>query len=389
MEYSEPEEISMIRDTARNIVADYDREYVRDHIENKTFPDEFWNDLARNGFIGTMVDEEYGGAGLGILEMNVILEELSRQGSPGGSLLILTGIFGGVGIQSHGTKRQKKQYLPRLVDGDLIFSLGVTESNAGVNTLKIETRAERDGDEFVINGQKTWNSATNWADMMLLVTRTSEYDPENPTHGLTLFLVPTPSDQDAVTLNPLDSVAPWYEKQFQVHFDDLRVSEDQVLGEIDQGLYQLWDTLNTERMSLAASCVGSGLRAVDRATDYANERTVFGDQPIGSHQAIQHPIAESYAELMAAREMVYKASWKWDHDQEAGLEANTAKLLASEAAEKAASNAMQAHGGNAFSNEYDLFTLWVNSRILQIAPIPNEMVKNFIGEHELGMASSY
>lgn len=389
MEYSEPEEISMIRDTARNIVADYDREYVRDHIENKTFPDEFWNDLARNGFIGTMVDEEYGGAGLGILEMNVILEELSRQGSPGGSLLILTGIFGGVGIQSHGTKRQKKQYLPRLVDGDLIFSLGVTESNAGVNTLKIETRAERDGDEFVINGQKTWNSATNWADMMLLVTRTSEYDPENPTHGLTLFLVPTPSDQDAVTLNPLDSVAPWYEKQFQVHFDDLRVSEDQVLGEIDQGLYQLWDTLNTERMSLAASCVGSGLRAVDQATDYANERTVFGDQPIGSHQAIQHPIAESYAELMAAREMVYKASWKWDHDQEAGLEANTAKLLASEAAEKAASNAMQAHGGNAFSNEYDLFTLWVNSRILQIAPIPNEMVKNFIGEHELGMASSY
>jgi acyl-CoA dehydrogenase len=267
--------------------------------------------------------------------------------------------------------------------------LGVTEPNAGVNTLKIETSAKKDGNEYVINGQKTWNSGTDWADMMLLSARTSEYDPENPTHGITLFLVPTPSEQDGVTLNELNSVAPWYEKQFQVLFDDLRISEDQVLGDVDQGFYQFWDTLNTERISLAATCIGSGLRAIDLGTEYANDRKVFDDQPIGSHQAIQHPLADAYAKLMSAREMTYKASWKWDNDMVCGFEANTAKLLASEAAEEASSNSIQAHGGNAFNEDYDVFTLWVNSRILQIAPIPNEMIKNFIGEHELGMPASY
>jgi acyl-CoA dehydrogenase len=193
MDYSETEEMKMIRETARKIVDDYDREYVKKHVEEKEFPDEFWQDLADNGFVGTMIDEEYGGAGMGMLEMSVILEELAREGSPGGLLLVLTAIFGGVGIQKHGTEEQKDEYLPRIASGDMLWSLGVTEPNAGINTLQIETTAEKDGDEYVINGSKTWNSGTNKADMMLLTTRTTEYDPDNPTHGITLFLVPNPS----------------------------------------------------------------------------------------------------------------------------------------------------------------------------------------------------
>jgi len=389
MDYSETEEMKMIRETARKIVDDYDRDYVSEHVEEKKFPEEFWDDLAESGFVGTMIDEEYGGADMGMLEMSVILEELAREGSPGGLLLVLTAIFGGVGIQKHGTEEQKDEYLPRIASGDMLWSLGVTEPNAGINTLQIETTAEKDGDEYVINGSKTWNSGTNKADMMLLTTRTTEYDPDNPTHGITLFLVPNPADQDGISLNQLESVAPWFEKQYTVHFDDVRVSEDQILGDVDGGLYQLWDTLNTERIATAASGVGCGLRAVDLGVEYANDRKVFGGQPISSHQAIQQPLAESYAKVMSAREMGYKASWKWDNNMECGLEANTAKLLASEAAEEAASNAIQAHGGNAFNQDYDVFSLWVNSRIIQVAPIPNEMVKNFIGEHQLGMPKSY
>ncbi len=388
MDYGETEEHELIRNSVREIAADYDHGYWREHVENKTFPEEYWDDLARDGWLGVTIDEEYGGAGLGMLEMSMVIEELSRGGGQGGVIFVLTPVFGGISVQRHGTEAQKERILPAIANGEMRFAMGLTEASAGTNLLNIDTTAEREEDEFVLDGQKMWISGVENADEMLLVTRTSEYDPSNPTHGITLFLVPNPAEQDAVSLTPLEVEVPWFETQYQVDIDDLRLHEDRILGSEDGGLYLLWDTLNTERIGGAASAVGAGLRATDLAVEYANDRSVFG-QKIGGHQAIQHPIADAYSEVMCAREMMYKAAWKWDNGEDAGAEANMAKLRSSEAATYAADRALQTHGGSGFSADYEIFGLWANARLLQTVPITNEMVKNFLGEHELGMPRSY
>ncbi|MDY6779282.1 MAG: acyl-CoA dehydrogenase family protein [Halobacteria archaeon] len=391
MDYSPTQEQEMVRRTASEFVDEFDRSYFEKHIENKTFPEEYWDELAETGLIGTMVPEEYGGAGMGMQEMAIAMEELSRGGDPGALALALTAIFGSVGIAKHGTEEQKEKYLPAIAEGDVQFCMALTEANAGINTLQIDTFAERDGDDFVVNGQKMWISGADHADGMLLIARTSEFDPSNPTHGFTLFLVDEPSERDEIELTPLDVHVPWYETQYQVEIDDLRLTEDDVLGgpsTVDSALYLLWDTLNTERIVTAAGAVGGGLRAVDLAVEYANDREVFG-APISSHQAIQHPLADAYSELITAREMMYKAAWKYDNDESCGMEANVAKLRSTEAATEAASHAIQTHGGNGFSADYEVFHLWVNSRLIETVPIPNEMVRNFLAEHTLGMPRSY
>ncbi len=392
MDYAESEPLKMVRRTARDVADGFDEDYVRKHIENKTFPQEFSDALAENGFYGAMIDEEYGGADMGMLEMSVILEELTHGGTPGSLLLVLTSIFGALTIDLHATEEQKQHYLPKIADGDLQFCMALTEPNAGVNALNVETFAEQQGDEYVVNGQKIFISGVDNADGMLLIARTTPFDEENPTHGISLFLVPEPAERDGLEMTELDMGVPWFEKQFQLQFNDMRISEDHLLGGADnrdEALIQLWDTLNTERIAGAASSVGAGLRAIDQGVDYANERKVFGGQPIGSHQAVQHPLAQAYAELIAAREMVYKASWKFDQGEECGLEANTANLLASEASHEAADRALQTHGGSGFSNDYGILALWINTRLSQTAPIPNEMIRNFISEHELGLPKSY
>lgn len=388
MDFEETREMSMIRETCQNICDDYDYEYKRDVIQNKEFPEEIWEDLSDNDLVGAMIEPKYGGAGMGMLEMSVIFEELSRGGNPGGLLIGLTAIFGGLGIQEHGTEEQKQEYLPKISNGDIQFCMALTEPNAGVNLTQVETFAEEDGGDYVINGEKVFISGADHADGMLLIARTEEYDPEDPTHGITLFLVDDPADRDSIEMNPLELDVPWFESQYQIHFNDLRVPEEKILGSRDQGLYQLWDTLNTERISAAAGNVGSGLRAIDLGVDYANQREVF-EEPVGAHQGIQHPLAESYAKLLAARNMTYEAAWKFDSDKECGEESNSAKLLSSNAAEEAASNAIQAHGGSGFAPENEVLPLWINSRLTQTVPVPNEMVKNFLAEHSLGLPKSY
>ncbi|WP_265110266.1 acyl-CoA dehydrogenase family protein [Halosolutus halophilus] len=388
MDYTETEEQRLIRESVRDIASDYDWEYWKGRIEGKEFPEEYWADLARDGWLGVTIPEEYGGAGLGMLEMSMVIEELSRGGGQGGIIFVLTPVFGGISIQRHGTDEQKERYLPAIADGEMRFCMGLTEAGAGTNTINIDTSAERDGEEFVISGQKMWISGVENADEMLLIARTSDLDPDDPTHGVSMFLVPEPAERDGISLTPLDVEVPWFETQYQVDIDGLRVHEDRILGAEDGGLYLLWDTLNTERIAGAASAVGGGLRAIDLAVDYANERSVFG-QKIGGHQAIQHPLADAYAELMCAREMTYKAASKWDHGEDAGAEANIAKLRSSEAATKAADQAVQTHGGNGFSADYEVYDIWQNSRLLKTVPITNEMVRNFLAEHTLGLPRSY
>ncbi|MFW5974540.1 MAG: acyl-CoA dehydrogenase family protein, partial [Natrialbaceae archaeon] len=311
MDYGETEEQQLIRDSVSSIASDYDYDYWRACVEEKRFPEEYWDDLARDGWLGVTIPEEYGGAGLGMLEMSMVIEELSRGGGQGGIIFVLTPVFGGISVQRHGTEEQKDRILPAIANGEMRFAMGLTEAAAGTNLLNIDTTADRDGDEFVVSGQKMWISGVENADEMLLVTRSSEYDSSNPTNGITLFLVPDPAEQDAISLTPLEMEVPWFETQYQVDIDGLRLSEDRILGHEDGGLYLLWDTLNTERIGGAASAIGGGLRAIDLGVEYANDRSVFGQQ-IGSHQAIQHPIADAYSELMCAREMMYKAAWKWE-----------------------------------------------------------------------------
>jgi acyl-CoA dehydrogenase len=389
MVLGESELHNMIRESVRDIAADFDREYWRAHIDDRTFPTEYWQALAENGWLGVTIPEEYGGQGLGMLEMSIIIEELSRGGGQGGIIFVLTPVFGGIGIARHGSEAQKEAYLPRIASGDMRFSMGLTEATAGTNTLNIETRAERDGDEFVVDGQKTFISGVENADSMLLITRTAALDPSNPTHGVTLFIVDDPADRSAISLSELDTQVPWFERQYQVDIDGLRVHEDDILGVEDGGLYLLWDTLNTERIAGAASSLGGGLRAVDLAVEYAKDRKVFRGQPIGSHQAIQHPLAESYAKLLAARETMYKAAKKWDEGEDCGMEANAAKLLTSRFGTEAADRAIQTHGGNGFTAEYEVYDIWQNLRLTQTVPVTNEMVLNYIGEHELGLPRSY
>jgi acyl-CoA dehydrogenase len=388
MDYTETEEHSMIRESVREIASDYDVHYWREKVDDKEFPEEYWNDLARDGWLGVTIPEEYGGVDMGMLEMSIIIEELSRGGGQGGIVFVLTPVFGGIGIQRHGNEEQKEKYLTGIASGEIRFCMGLTEANAGVNTLNIETSAEKEGDEWVVDGQKMWISGVENADTMLLVARTSEFDPSNPTNGVSLFLVDDPAECDGISLSTLDVAVPWFETQYQVDIDGLRVHEDKVLGPEDGGLYMLWDTLNTERIAGAASSLGGGLRAIDLAVDYANDREVFG-QPIGAHQGIQHPLADSYAKLMSAREIMYKAASKWDQGEDAGEEANIAKLRTSEAATEAASRAIQAHGGNGFTREYEVYDIWQNMRLTETVPVPNEMVKNHIGQHVLGLPKSY
>ncbi|MEF8855697.1 MAG: acyl-CoA dehydrogenase family protein [Haloarculaceae archaeon] len=388
MNFEETAEQQMIRDAVSSLGEDYDREYWRHHVEENEFPEEYWSDLADDGWLGVTIPEEYGGAGMGMVEMAIIIEELSRAGGQGGIVFVLTPVFGGISIERHGTEAQKERYLPAIASGEDRFCMALTEPGAGTNTLAIDTMAERDGDAFVVDGQKTFISGVENADHMLLVARTSDFDRSNPTHGVTLFVVPDPADKDGIRLTPLDVEVPWFEVQYQVDFDGLRLGDEHVLGEVDGGLYLLWDTLNTERIAGAASAVGGGLRAIDLAVEYATDREVFGG-PIGEHQAIQHPLADAYAELVCAQAVTYKAAWKWDEGQDAGMEANVAKLRASEAATEAADRAIQTHGGNGFTPEYEVYDIWQNMRLTQTVPISNEMVRNFIAEHHLGMPRSY
>jgi acyl-CoA dehydrogenase len=390
MDFAASAEERLIRESVRDIAADYDRAYWREHFETKTFPAEYWADLADGGWLGTTIPEAYGGEGLGMAEMAVVIEELSRGGDLGASstVFVLTPVFGGISVARHGTPAQKERYLPAIADGELRFAMALTEANAGVNTLDIETRAERDGDEWVIEGQKMWTSGAASADELLLVARTAPKDPADPSHGMTVFLVPDPGDADGISLAEVEVGIPEFETQYRVDVDGLRVAGDRVLGEVHGGMDLLWDVLNTERIAGAATAVGGGLRAVDLAAEYAADRVVF-DDPIGAYQSIQHPLAEAYSKLECARLMTAKAAWEFDEGRDAGTSANVANLRASEAAVAAADHAVQVHGGNGFAPEYEVFDIWQLLRLMKTAPVPNELIRNHIAERALDLPRSY
>jgi acyl-CoA dehydrogenase len=378
----------MIRSSVREIAQSYDREYWHEVHEAREFPQEFWDDLAAEGWVGVSIPEEYGGQGLGMKEMVTVIEELEVNGAWSiGNAFLLVPVFGGETLKAHGTEAQKERWLPELAAGNARFALGLTEPDAGLNTRNISTVAERDGDEFVITGRKIWTSGVHEADRAVVLARTlSPEEADGPNHGLTMFLVdPEKSDVDYDKIE-LDTFMP--EPTFNFYLDGMRVHEDQVIGEVHEGLYNVFDTLNTERIGAAAQMYGAGSYGLQRACEYANEREVF-DVPIGSHQAIQHPLADAYADLEVARLMYHKAAETYDAGEPAGPASNIANLKTGEAAWNAIEASITTFGGMSASKEMEVGKISQMLRHNRIAPISEQMLRNYIATKELGLPKSY
>jgi len=381
-------EQKMIVSAASDVARDFDAEYWRNKDKNHEFPGDFWKALVEAGFVGIVVPEKYGGGGMGMSEMLLAMETLTSEscGFAGTWFLCLTSVFGGLSLVKHGNEDQKERYLPKIVKGTE-FCLGLTEPDAGTNTLNIQTAAVEDGDEFVVNGRKTLISGVDRAKGMVLITRTTplEKAPKR-TIGLSVFLVDLPNP--AVEVTPIEKHGINYSKTCDVYITDLRIPRGNMLGEKDKGWYVILDTLNPERISFAGAAGGIGLLAMKKAIEHAKQRNVFG-APIGSYQALQFPLAEAKAKIEAARLLSYKAAWLYDKGKPCGAEAAMAKVSAEEAGAQAVYHAMQTFGGYGYAVDYDVERWWREVNLIRLAPVTHQMALAFIGEHVLGLPKSY
>ena len=388
MDFELTEEQRMIVEAASDIAKDFGPEYWREKDKNHEFPEGFWKALVEAGFPGIVIPEEYGGGGMGMFEMVLAMETLASEGCglAGEWFLCLTSVFGGLTIVKHGNESQKQKYLPKIAKGSE-FCLALTEADAGTNTLNTRTMAVKDGDGYVINGQKMFISGADRAKGMVLLTRTTPLEKaEKRTLGLSLFVVDLPDP--AVEIVPIEKHGIHYSETVEVYISDLRVPDESLLGERDRGWYLVLDTLNPERMSFSAAACGIGLLAIGKAVEYAKERRVFR-VPIGSHQAVQFPLAEAKAKIEAARLLNYEAAWLYDKGKSCGAEANMAKVAAVEAGTEAVYHAMQAFGGYGYAVEYDVERWWREVNLIRLAPVTQQMALAFIGEHVLGLPKSY
>jgi acyl-CoA dehydrogenase len=392
MDFSLTPEHRALVEGVREVASGFDLEYWRDCDRDKRFPAELWEALGAQGWLGIAVPEEYGGAGLGMLEAILVVEEACRAG--GGStlsqLFMATPIFGGETIRHHGTRAQKELYLRGIAEGRVDFAMALTEPDAGSNTMATRTRAEHVGDQYVVTGQKIWVTAAPESDYMLTIVRTATPAAhERRSHGLTLLVVETGAP--GITFSPLDKLGTNCLSASVVDFDGVRVSADQVVGTKHRGWDHLLDTLNSERLVTAAGCVAAADLALSIACQYAREREVF-DRAIGSNQAIQFPLARLKIELEAARLTLYKAAWAYDARAdlaEIGVSANGAKFLAADIAFRACDQAIQTLGGFGYSVEYHVERLWRDVRLFRLAPVSQEMILNFTGQHVLGLPRAY
>ncbi len=388
MDFDFTAEQKMIIKAAAEIAKDFGPEYWREKDRKHEFPEDFWKTLIEAGFPGVIIPEKYGGGGLGMFEMILTMETLTSEGCglAGEWFLCLTSVFGGLTIVKHGDEGQKEKYLPKIAEG-MEFCLALTEADAGTNTLNTSTMAVKDGDEYVINGQKMFISGADRAKGMVLLTRTTPLeDVSRRTLGLSLFVVDLPNS--AVEITPIEKHGINYSKTFEVYISDLRVSQENLLGERERGWYLVLDTLNPERMSFSAAACGLGLLAIGEAVKYAKEREVFRG-PIGSYQAIQFPLAEAKAKIEAARLLNYRAAWLYDRNERCGAEANMAKVAAVEAGTEAVYHAVQTFGGYGYAVEYDVERWWREINLIRLAPVTQQMALAFIGEHVLGLPKSY
>jgi|TARA_Y100000310_G_scaffold343523_1_gene451622 alkylation response protein AidB-like acyl-CoA dehydrogenase len=384
---SESKEILEIRSSVRQLCQKYGEDYWLELDRSCGYPTEFVAELTTSGFLTVLIPEEYGGAGLGVIEASAVMEEVCRSGAHAGACHAQMYVMGSV--LRHGNEEQKKAYLPKIAAGELrLQSFGVTEPTTGTDTTSLKTFAERDGDSYIINGQKVWISRIEHTDLMVLLARTTpKEEVAKKTEGLSAFLIDVKEAvANGLTIRPIEAMINHH--SCELFFDNLRVPADNLLGEEGRGFRVILDGMNAERILIAAECVGDGKYFIDKASSYATERVVF-DRPIGQNQGIQFPIARCYAEVEAASLMVEKAAGMFDADEPCGAEANMAKMLASEASWHAGDVCMQTHGGFAFAKEYHIERKFRETRLYQIAPISTNLILSYIGEHVLNMPRSF
>ena len=377
-----------IREQVQKLCAQYPGEYWRKLDAERAYPTEFVDALTEAGYLSVLIPEEYGGSGLGITAASVIMEEIQKAGCNGAACHAQMYTMGTV--LRHGSDAQKQAYLPKIATGELrMQAFGVTEPTSGTDTLSLRTTAVKDGNSgYVINGQKIWTSRAEHSDLMLLLARTTPKDKvEKRTEGLSVFIVDMrEAVGNGLEIKPIRTMI--NHATTEVFFDDLKIPADSLVGEEGKGFRYILDGMNAERILIASECIGDARWFIKTATDYANERSVFGRE-IGKNQGIQFPIAEAYMQTEAANLMVQEAARKFEAGEPCGAEANMAKYLASEASWKAADMCMQTHGGFAFAEEYDVERKFRETRLYRIAPISNNLVLSFVGEHVLGLPRSY
>lgn len=378
----------MIRDSIKRICQPFDDDYWLARDADGQFPDAFCDAIAEAGFLGIAMPEEYGGSGMGIAEAATMAQAITETGAANaGFASIAINIFGLNPVVVFGTEEQKRRWLPPIISRADTACFAVTEPNIGLDTTRLRTRAVRDGDHWVVNGQKTWTSTAQKATKMLLIARTRpESARERPIDGLSLFY--TDFDRNHIEARVIDKMGRKCVDSNQVFIDNLRIPAEDMIGEEGKGFRYLLHGLNAERILIAASLVGIGRCAINRAARYANERIVF-DRPIGMNQSIQHPLAESWAELEAANLMAFRAAAMYDAGHECGKEANAAKYLAGEAAFKACTNAVMTHGGMGYAKEYHVERYLREALIHRIAPITPQLILCYLAEKALGLPKSY
>ncbi|HKQ23547.1 MAG TPA: acyl-CoA dehydrogenase family protein [Burkholderiales bacterium] len=376
-----------IRAAVRDLCSRFPGEYWRKLDEARAYPEEFVHALTAAGWLSSLIPEEYGGAGLGITEASIILEEVNRSGANSGACHAQMYIMGT--LLRHGSGAQKRKYLPDIAAGKLrLQSFAVTEPTTGSDTTRLKTMAVRNGDRYIVNGQKVWTSRVQHSDLMLLLARTTPLDRvQSKSDGLSVFLVDLRvSGGKAITVRPIRNM-PNHETN-EVFLDNLEVPAENLLGEEGKGFRYILDGMNAERILIAAECVGDGHWFIERASRYARERVVF-ERPIGQNQGVQFPIARAHVNVEAADLMRYKAAALFEEGKPCGAEANMAKMLAADASWEAANVCLQTHGGFGFAAEYDIERKFRETRLYQVAPVSTNLILAYIAEHVLGLPRSY
>ena len=376
-----------IRDSVRRLCAQFTGAYWQELDRDRKYPAEFVKTLSHEGFLSVLIPEEFGGAGLGLGAASAILEEIHRSGCNGGACHAQMYTMGT--LLKHGNASQKSLYLPKIARGELrLQAFGVTEPASGTDTTRIRTAARRDGDKYIVNGQKIWISRAEHSDLMILLVRTTAREEcAKPSDGISVLLVDMRQALgNGLTIRPIRTML--NHATTELFFDDLEVPVENLIGVEGRGFGYILDGMNAERILIAAECIGDGRFFIDRAAAYATERSVFG-KAIATNQAIQFPIARAHVQVTAAAEMVDKAARLFDEGRACGTEANMAKMLASEASWYAADQCVQTHGGFGFAEEYDIERKFRETRLYQVAPISTNLILSHVGTHVLKMPKSF
>lgn len=385
--YDDDDDYAAIRDGVRALCAEFDGQYWRRIDEMRGFPEAFVEALTQAGWLAALIPEDYGGSGLGLSEAALILEEINRCGGNSGA--VHGQMYNMFTLLKHGSETQKREYLPKIATGELrLQAMGVTEPTTGTDTTKIKTTAVRDGDDYVINGQKVWISRVQHSDLMVLLARTTPLEQvQKKVDGMSIFLVDLhQAIGHGLTVRPIANMV--NHETNELFFDNLRIPSTQLIGEEGRGFRYILDGLNAERALIAAECIGDGRWFIDKASDYARERVVFG-RPIGQNQGVQFPIAEAHIEVEAADLMRWQVCRDYDAGRPVGASANMAKYLAAKASWEAANVCLQTYGGFGFACEYDIERKFRETRLYQVAPISTNLILSYVAEHVLDLPRSF